>query len=69
MPDTPACNAPQPKHSGEEEDEEGGEDEGDGDDEGENAKVEAWSGDDEDLVDAAGKVSFLFCLPRIARLD
>lgn len=57
LPDPPACNAPAPKPQADGEDGEGEEEdnEGDGED-GEQANAEAWSGDNEDFIESAGKV-------------
>lgn len=56
LPDPPACNAPAPKPPAG--GEEGAEEDEDNDEEGEEGGVlaEAWSGDDEDLVESTVKV-------------
>lgn len=57
LPDPPACNAPAPKAAadGDEGEDEEDENEGEGD-EGNKRGTEAWSGEDEDLIDSAEKV-------------
>lgn len=61
MPDPPPCNAPAPKAAAGGDGEEGGEG-GDADEPGGAPKAEGWSGDDEDLLDAAGKVGHVLGL-------
>lgn len=56
-PDPPACNAPSSKPLAEVEDRENDDDEREGDEDEEQPTAQAWSGDDEDLIDSVGKVS------------
>lgn len=56
-PDPPACNAPPSKPLADAEDRENDDDEREGDEDEEQPTAKAWSGDDEDLIDSAGKVS------------
>lgn len=56
-PDPPACNAPPSKPPADVEDREDDDDEREGNEDEEQPTVGAWSGDDEDLIDSAGKVS------------
>lgn len=57
MPDPPACNAPAPKAPANDEDGDGEEEDNEGDgEEGDEPVAEAWSGDDEDLIESTGKV-------------
>ena len=59
-PDPPACNAPAPKPPVIGEDGGDNDEENEDDEEADQPTAEAWSGDDEDLIDSSTKVSRSF---------